>query len=171
VARRPTLTANITRPPRPSYTVHRSGLCQSTCRRWTNHRRYGWCVRDGLIVSVKDIAQSKQLVATARSAHSGDSFKLIANRWSVYAQTDNDAWQALQSQRGLRAPSRDRATNPWQLQIEADNLPRADIMSRYARLRSPADYLAHYGPLVTELGADIIGIQTTALNQIETIAC
>lgn len=122
---------------------------------------------DGMIVSVKDPADARGKViepATIAAPHP-ESFKIIATRWSVMADNDTDAWQALQPWRGLRAPSRLHATNPAELQREADALPRAEIMAKYTQARTPDDVTAAYTPLITDIGADIVGMQITSTDQ------
>lgn len=126
---------------------------------------------DGVITSVKDAGETIENVVnpSENASTDKDNFALIANRWTVYGRDDDEAWQALQAQRGLRAPSRAEATNPLVLQHEADNLPREEILNRYSRVSSADEYIQAYSPLVTELGADIIGIQTTSVNILDTI--
>jgi G6PDH family F420-dependent oxidoreductase len=126
---------------------------------------------DGVIVSVKDIDATKDLVLKpARSAKTSGKLKLIANRWSIYADDDDQAWLALRGQRGLRTPSRETAHDPKVLQREADSLPRSEILSKYHLIKIPEDYLAVYGPLISDLHADIVGIQTTSVDQLSTIS-
>jgi coenzyme F420-dependent glucose-6-phosphate dehydrogenase len=121
---------------------------------------------DGLIVSVKEPQETIENVITPARKQAGTKpLTLVATRWSVFAQNDREAHQALAAWRGLRAPSRASATNPADLQREADSLSRAEILSRYSRILTPEDFISVYGPLITELGADIIGIQTTSLDQ------
>ncbi|HUD06459.1 MAG TPA: TIGR03557 family F420-dependent LLM class oxidoreductase [Candidatus Saccharimonadales bacterium] len=122
---------------------------------------------DGMIVSVKDVNETKEILKTI-SPTKASSFKIIASRWSIYAQTDEQAWQALLPQRGLRAPSRGTA-GPKELQREADSMPKSDILSKYHRLKTPEDYISAYSPLITDIKADVVGIQTTSLDQPRTI--
>lgn len=126
---------------------------------------------DGVITSVKDPGETIQNVVNPAENASADkdNFQLIANRWTVFGKDEDEAWQALQAQRGLRAPSRNTATNPMVLQHEADELPRDDILNRYTRVASADDYVAAYSPLVSELGADVVGIQTTSTDILATI--
>ena len=49
-------------------------------------------------------------------------------------------------------------------------MDRAEILGRYSLVSSADDYVEVYSPLVTDLGADVVTIQTTALDQTETIA-
>jgi hypothetical protein len=49
-------------------------------------------------------------------------------------------------------------------------LPRAEILDRYSIVNSPADYVETYSPLVTDVGAEVVTIQTTSLDQPATIA-
>jgi coenzyme F420-dependent glucose-6-phosphate dehydrogenase len=126
---------------------------------------------DGLIVSVKDVSEAREnAVDPAKEASSDSNFLITATRWSVYAKNNDEAWEALKAQRGLRAPSRATANNPMQLQKEADELPKEEILNRYSRLSSPEDYISTYGPLISDLKADIVGIQTTSVDQLSTIS-
>jgi coenzyme F420-dependent glucose-6-phosphate dehydrogenase len=126
---------------------------------------------DGVIMSVKNIADAReQVVYPARTAAGPKLwFTLVANRWTVLARNDDEAWQALGPWRGLRAPSRSTATDPAQLQAEADALPREEILSRYTIAREVSDFTRIYAPLITDLGADIIGVQATSLDQEQLI--
>ncbi len=124
---------------------------------------------DGIIVSAKNIEHAKQNVILPAKAVANNNYTVVANRWSILAQNDTEAWQALQSQRGLRAPSRAEAIDPIQLQTEADKLPRGEILNLFSRVQNAADYITTYAPLIAELGADIVGIQTTSIDQLATI--
>jgi len=124
---------------------------------------------DGVIVSVKDVTESSvHILKPIYATRNNPEFKIIATRWSIFATNDEQAWEALKAQRGLRAPSRATAT-PLELQLEADNMPRSEILGKYHRLRSAADYVTTYAPLITELKADVVGIQTTSVDQASTI--
>jgi hypothetical protein len=94
---------------------------------------------------------------------------VLATRWSIYAENDDEAWQALLAWRGLRAPGRLEAVDPAVLRERADEMPRSEILERYSRVSSPGDYVAAYSPLVTDVGAEIVTIQTTSLDQPTTI--
>lgn len=123
-------------------------------------------IADGIITSVKSVEESKHtVVEPAKQTTERKNFPIIATRWSVYAKNENEAWRALQAWRGLRAPSRNEATDPQVLQDEADQLPHTEILSRYSVLTSAEDYVHTYRPLVAELQADIVGIQSTAVDQ------
>jgi coenzyme F420-dependent glucose-6-phosphate dehydrogenase len=124
---------------------------------------------DGVITSVKNIQDTKKNVIDPISIAKTNDFRLIASRWSVYANNDSEAWKALQSWRGLRAPSRDSLTRPIDLQNEADQLPREVIMKQYNQLRSVRDILSCYGVLVKDLNADTVCFQITSTDQMKTI--
>jgi coenzyme F420-dependent glucose-6-phosphate dehydrogenase len=126
---------------------------------------------DGVIVSVKTISEAQDKVVRPAREAAGPKLKftVVANRWTVLARDDEAAWRALGPWRGLRAPSRSTATDPAQLQAEADTLPREEILSRYTVAREVSDFTRIYAPLVTDLGADIIGIQATSLDQEQLI--
>jgi len=129
---------------------------------------------DGLIVSVKDPNESLQtinpkeekVVDPKRSRRIRDKpFIVTTSRWTVFAQNEDEAWQSLLAWRGLRAPSRNTAVDPEQLQKEADTLPRGDILSRYTIVSSAQQYIDAYKPLIADLKADIVAIQTTGIDQ------
>jgi coenzyme F420-dependent glucose-6-phosphate dehydrogenase len=123
---------------------------------------------DGIITSVKDIDETKQNIIDA--VEDWSKLRLAASRWSIYADSDENAWKALAAQRGLRAPSRATSTDPAELQKEADELDHAEVLSKYSRINKMSDYVDVYGPLISDLKADTVTIQTTSLNQLETIA-
>jgi coenzyme F420-dependent glucose-6-phosphate dehydrogenase len=125
---------------------------------------------DGLIISVKDPKDAQtNIITPAKEKAKEKQFIVSSSRWTVFARDENEAWEALLPWRGLRAPSRDHAVDPEDLQKEADTLPRSEILSRYTRVSSPQEYVDAYKPLVTELSSDIVCIQTTSLNQEELI--
>ncbi|MGH7195617.1 MAG: TIGR03557 family F420-dependent LLM class oxidoreductase [Candidatus Saccharimonadales bacterium] len=126
---------------------------------------------DGLIASVKSPSQTlEQVINPAKAAAGPKAFTIITTHWSVYAQNNDEAWQALKAWRGLRAPSRNEATDPLVLQQEADKMPREDILSRYDILQSAQAYINCYALLVKALHADIVGFQATAVDQEALIA-
>lgn len=129
---------------------------------------------DGLIVSVKDPAEVLQKViepARASAAEAGrPTPRVMASRWTILASNDDEAWQALTSWRGLRAPGRLEAVDPQDLREAADALPREEVLGRYAQCRTAEDVIAVYRPLVTELGADVVTLQMTSLDQPGLIA-
>jgi coenzyme F420-dependent glucose-6-phosphate dehydrogenase len=129
---------------------------------------------DGIITSVKEPAVTFERVidpAAAAAAEAGRKrLPVLASRWSVRADSEEEAWEALSPWRGLRAPGRLEAVDPAVLRERADSMDRSEILGRYSLVSSPDDYVAVYAPLVTEIGADVVTIQTTSLRQTETIA-
>lgn len=129
---------------------------------------------DGIITSVKDPAVTfERVIDPARSAALAagrDPLPVMASRWSVRADNNDDAWEALSAWRGLRAPGRLEAVDPKVLRERADSMDRDDVLGRYSLVSTPDDYIEQYAPLITEVHADIVTIQTTSLNQVETIA-
>ena len=129
---------------------------------------------DGIITSVKVPADTIERVidpAKAAAAEAGrDDPRILATRWSVFADNDEAAWETLGAWRGLRAPGRLEAVDPMELRIRADEMPREEILSRYSIVSSPEEYIEVYTPLVTQVGAEIATIQTTAIDQEATIA-
>jgi coenzyme F420-dependent glucose-6-phosphate dehydrogenase len=129
---------------------------------------------DGIITSVKVPAITKERVTDpaheAAAAAGRPDPRILATRWSIYAQNDDDAWEALTAWRGLRAPGRLQAVDPAELRQKADEMPREEILGQYSVVRSADDYVETYLPLVTTVGAEIVTIQTTSLDQEATIA-
>ncbi len=95
---------------------------------------------------------------------------VLASRWSILATDDDEAWEALGAWRGLRAPGRLEAVDPMDLRVRADEMDRSEILERYSVVRGPDEYIEVYAPLITEVHADIVAIQTTSTDQESTIA-
>ena len=124
---------------------------------------------DGIIVSVKDPAVAlERVIGPAResAAEAGRPRPvLLTSRWSILAGSDDEAWEALYSWRGLRAPGRLQAVDPMTLRKRADDLPREDILGRYARATRAEDIVNLYLPLVGSVDADIVTIQMASVDQ------
>lgn len=120
---------------------------------------------DGLITSVKDPAETRARVidpyleaARARGA----ATTIMATRWCVLAADDDEAWEALQPMRGLRAPGRLEAVDPMVLRERADEMPREEILGKYTVVRDLEQLADAYRPLITEVGAEYVAIQVAA---------
>src|ERR1700761_3071735 len=90
---------------------------------------------DGLITSVKDPADTvAKVIAPYRRAasESGRQHQVLATRWTVLADGPSEAWEALSSLRGMRAPGRLEATDPAELRIRADEMDPQEVLSSYA---------------------------------------
>jgi coenzyme F420-dependent glucose-6-phosphate dehydrogenase len=94
---------------------------------------------------------------------------VLATRWSLFASSEEEAWQALHSWRGLRAPGRLEAVDPKDLREMADELPREDVLGRYSIVDTVDHIVDLYRPLVEDLGADIVTFQMASLDQPELI--
>ena len=127
----------------------------------------------GIITSVKNPETTRKQVlepaADAAAKVGKDTPKILATRWTIRADDDREAWTALGPWRGLRAPGRLEAVDPAVLRARADGMNRSEILDKYTLVSSPADYVKAYAPLI-ELGADVVTIQTTSLDQKDTIA-
>lgn len=128
---------------------------------------------DGIITSVKVPADTfANVIEPAREAarQAGrPAPPILATRWSIHAADEDDAWAALTSWRGLRAPGRLEAVDPQELRERADELPRQEVLGRYSVVAGASDMIDTYRPLVDEVGADIVTFQVTSLDQEETI--
>jgi coenzyme F420-dependent glucose-6-phosphate dehydrogenase len=127
---------------------------------------------DGLITSVKDPADTvAKVIAPYRKAatEAGKEHLVLATRWTVLAPDQVEAWQALSSMRGLRAPGRLEATDPAELRIRADEMDRDEVLASYTVVPDAAGLIAAYHPLVTDVGADIVSIQVMSANPMKTI--
>ena len=94
---------------------------------------------------------------------------MLATRWTVLAQNAGEAWTALSSMRGMRAPGRLYAVDPAQLRAEADIMDPSEVLGRYAIVSDPAGLVDAYRPLVTEMAADIVSIQVASVDPMTTI--
>jgi coenzyme F420-dependent glucose-6-phosphate dehydrogenase len=125
-------------------------------------------ITDGVITSVKNVENTIKEVKDP-ALQENPNAQLIASRWVVYAQNDDEAYQALRPWRGLRVPSRETATDPMVLQEEADQMNPSDIVSHYTLASDPESYIQAYLPLIEELHADIVVIQTTSAGKQEDL--
>lgn len=129
---------------------------------------------DGVITSVKDPAVTFERVidpARDEAAKEGrPTPNILATRWSIRAKSSDEAWEALGAWRGLRAPGRLEAVDPMDLRERADNMEKDDILAMYSIVYSAEDYVSTYAPLIADVHADIVAIQTTSTDQEQTIA-
>jgi coenzyme F420-dependent glucose-6-phosphate dehydrogenase len=123
----------------------------------------------GVVTSVKDPAETREKVIEPLLAAASTDPIVLATRWSLFAANEDEAWRALYSWRGLRAPGRLEAVDPATLRERADELPRDEVLGRYTLVNSPDEIVAAYKPLVTELEADIVTFQMASLDQPELI--
>ena len=129
---------------------------------------------DGLITSVKDPADTMERVIgpfKESSEKHGNSGTILATRWTVFAEDADDAWHALGSMRGLRAPGRLEAVDPMVLRERADEMDRDEILGKYTIVDDVEALVEAYRPLVTDVGADYVSIQvaTTHVDELMTI--
>jgi coenzyme F420-dependent glucose-6-phosphate dehydrogenase len=129
---------------------------------------------EGIITSVKQPEVTFERVIDPGRAAAAEAGKptpeIIASRWSIRAENDEEAWTTLGAWRGLRAPGRLEAVDPMDLRIRADEMPREEILAMYSIVHTPDDYVEVYAPLITEVHANTVTIQTTSVNQEDTIA-
>jgi coenzyme F420-dependent glucose-6-phosphate dehydrogenase len=127
---------------------------------------------DGLITSVKDPADTvaKVIEPYRRAAtERGAEHLVLATRWTVLASGPVEAWQALSSMRGLRAPGRLEATDPAELRMRADEMDRDEVLASYAVVPDAAGLVEAYRPLCSAVGADIVSIQVMSADPMATI--
>ncbi len=123
----------------------------------------------GVVTSVKDPAETIANVIDPLRTAAADAGRpdptVLATRWSIFASDEDEAWQALYSWRGLRAPGRLEAVDPQTLRELADEMPREEILGRYSLVDTVEQIVATYRPLVDDLGADIVTFQMASLDQ------
>jgi coenzyme F420-dependent glucose-6-phosphate dehydrogenase len=127
---------------------------------------------DGLITSVKDPADTvAKVIGPYRKAatEAGKEHRVLATRWTVLADGPDEAWQALSSMRGLRAPGRLEATDPAELRIKADEMDRNEVLSSYTVIPDADGLIDAYRPLCQDVGADIVSIQVMSADPMATI--
>lgn len=123
----------------------------------------------GVVTSVKDPAETMERVVVplraAAEAAGRPRPSVLATRWSLHASNDDEAWEALYSWRGLRAPGRLEAVDPADLRERADKLPREEVLERYSLVATAEQIIDVYRPLVDDLGADVVTFQMASLDQ------
>ncbi len=127
---------------------------------------------DGLITSVKDPDDTlERVIVPFREAMGKRRMKghIMATRWTVLADDSQDAWRALDTMRGLRAPGRLEAVDPMVLRQRADEMDRDEILSKYTIVSGIEGLIDAYAPLVTEVGADYVAIQIASTDPDRTL--
>lgn len=128
---------------------------------------------DGLFTSVKDVAETKERVLGPFRAAAAERGRVdppvVATRWVVLAGSEDEAWRALASMRGLRAPGRLEVTDPAVLRERADAMDRSEILGKYTIASDVEELITAYRPLVTELGAHYVSIQVASVEPMKTI--
>jgi coenzyme F420-dependent glucose-6-phosphate dehydrogenase len=127
---------------------------------------------DGLITSVKDPADTvAKVIGPYRKAatEAGKEHRVLATRWTVLAGGPDEAWQALSSMRGLRAPGRLEATDPAELRMKADEMDRNEVLASYTVVPDGDGLINAYRPLCTDVGADVVSIQVMSADPMATI--
>jgi coenzyme F420-dependent glucose-6-phosphate dehydrogenase len=119
---------------------------------------------EGIITSVKDPADTvADIIEPFQESH-GRHGTVMATRWIVLAGDTDEAWEALGSMRGLRAPGRLEEVDPAVLRERADAMDRSEILNKYTVVRDAAGLIDAYRPLVNDVGADVISIQVAATD-------
>jgi len=127
---------------------------------------------DGLITSVKDPDVTlREVIVPFRQAMGKRRVRghVMATRWTVLADHEEDAWRALDTMRGLRAPGRLDAVDPMVLRQRADAMDRAEILAKYTIVSGVEGLIDAYAPLVTEVGADYVAIQIASTDPQRTL--
>jgi len=128
---------------------------------------------DGLITSVKQPSETIERVIDpfkASSAEHGNAGTVLATRWTVFAESDEDAWHALGSMRGLRAEGRLEAVDPMVLRERADAMDRNEILSKYTIVNDVAGLVDAYSELISDVGADYVSIQVASTDPDRVLA-
>lgn len=135
--------------------------------------RFAGAHADGLITSVKNPQDTLAKVIgpfreASRERGNGDG-RVLATRWTVLADNEDEAWTALAPMRGLRAPGRLEVTDPAVLRERADAMDRAEVLANYAVVSTADELVEAYRPLVQEIGAEWVSIQIASNDPIRTI--
>ena len=78
---------------------------------------------------------------------------VLATRWTVLADGPEQAWAALSSMRGLRAPGRLEVSDPMVLRERADAMDREEILGKYTVVPDYDGLVDSYRPLLHDIGA------------------
>jgi coenzyme F420-dependent glucose-6-phosphate dehydrogenase len=124
---------------------------------------------EGIITSVKDPADTvADIIEPFQESH-GRHGTVMATRWVVLAGDTDEAWEALGSMRGLRAPGRLEEVDPAVLRERADAMDRTEILDKYTVVPDAAALIDAYRPLVNDVGADVVSIQVAATDPLKAI--
>ena len=124
---------------------------------------------EGLIVSVKDPEEAIEKIIKPFQGVREAPGSIMATRWVVLAATDDEAWDALGSMRGLRAPGRAEEVDPMVLRQRADEMDREEILSKYTVVKDAEGLIDAYRPLVTDVGAEVVSIQVASIDPERTL--
>ena len=153
--------------------VARNNLCPGSNDLNRSLKRSDGGHADGLIASVKVPAETQENVIdpfhSAAEAGGKERGHIMATRWCVLAEHEDEAWEALGSMRGLRAPGRLDAVDPMVLRERADDMDRDEILSKYTIVGSVEELYEMYRPLV-QMGADYVAIQIASTDPDRTLA-
>lgn len=94
---------------------------------------------------------------------------VLATRWTVLADDERHAWEALASMRGLRAPGRLETADPAELRARVDDMDRAEVLDSYTVVPDADGLVDAYRELVTDVGADIVSVQVASTDPFGTI--
>jgi coenzyme F420-dependent glucose-6-phosphate dehydrogenase len=125
---------------------------------------------EGVITSVKNPADTLESIIKPFQEAKGSTGSVMATRWVVLAESADDAWEALGSMRGLRAPGRLEEVDPAVLRQRADEMDPGEILSKYAIVSDAEGLIDAYLPLVREIKADVISIQVASTDPDRAIA-
>ena len=125
---------------------------------------------EGLIVSVKEPEEALEKIINPFQGNRDSRGSVMATRWVVLAGSDAEAWDALGSMRGLRAPGRLEEVDPMVLRQRADEMDRDEILSKYAVVKDAAGLIEAYRHLVTDVEADVVSIQVASTHPDRTIS-
>lgn len=128
---------------------------------------------DGLTTSVKDPADSIERVINpfrdaAAEAGRGE-LPIMCTRWVVFADGEDEAWEALSSMRGLRAPGRLEEVDPMVLRQRADEMDRDEVLGKFTICATIDEVIDAYAPIVSEIGAEYLSIQIASVDHKATI--
>ncbi len=129
---------------------------------------------DGVVTSVKDPQVTRERVIdpvrAAAEAAGKPTPTVLTTRWSVFANNQDEVWEALFPWRGLRAPGRLDAVDPQTLRERADALPREEVIGQYSVAANAGEVIDIYRPLIDDLDADVVTFQMASLDQERLIA-
>lgn len=121
----------------------------------------------GLITSVKEPSETMERVIDPFLASSGEHEThgtILGTRWTVLADDHHDAWKALGTMRGLRAPGRLEAVDPMVLRQRADEMDRDEILGKYTIVDGVQGLIDAYTPLIRDIGCDYVSVQVASTN-------
>ena len=127
---------------------------------------------DGLITSVKQPEDTLAKVIEPyrrAAAERGAPQLVLATRWTVLAENDDEAWHLPAADAGPARPGAAGDGRPGRAADAGRRDGPGEVLASYTCVPDAAGLIGAYRPLVTDVGADIVSIQVMSEDPMATI--